>query len=154
VIVCAAAASGLMIGGFSVLGVALAVIEPPAHDAPAGSAVFDGRAHIVQQAPAALPTTLQAAAAPAGSAVVSNGAASPPALQHTPAQVLDETWPDAPSARARRAPQSTAAPQAPNGPTSSDVASNRRLHTITTRHGSNEDNKVAANRSPAIRQLE
>jgi hypothetical protein len=53
VVVCAATIGGIVIGGVSVLGVALAVIQPPAHDAPAGSAVFDGQPHLVQQAPAA-----------------------------------------------------------------------------------------------------
>ena len=53
VVVCAATIGGIVIGGVSVLGVAIAVIQPPAHDAPAGSAVFDGQPHVVQQAPAA-----------------------------------------------------------------------------------------------------
>ena len=53
VVVCAASIGGVVIGGVSVLGVALAVIQPPAHDAPAGSAVFDGQPHVVQQAPVA-----------------------------------------------------------------------------------------------------
>jgi hypothetical protein len=53
VVVCAATIGGIVIGGVSVLGVAIAVIQPPTHDAPAGSAVFDGQPHVVQQAPAA-----------------------------------------------------------------------------------------------------
>ena len=46
-VVCAATVGGIVVGGASVLGVALAVMEPPSHDAAAGSAVFDGQSHVV-----------------------------------------------------------------------------------------------------------
>jgi hypothetical protein len=127
VVVCAATVGGIVIGGVSVLGVAIAMIQPPAHDAPAGSAVFDGQPHVVQQAPTA-PTALSAAlqAHPVTSV---EAQAVPSAQQQTPAQVLDKTWPEVPTARPPRAPESTAA--APPNPPASNVASNGQ--TMTTR---------------------
>jgi hypothetical protein len=69
VVVCAAAVGGIIVGGASVLGVAIALIQPLAHDAPAGSAVFDGQPHVVRPAPTVSSTTPQlpqpAAALPA-----------------------------------------------------------------------------------------
>jgi hypothetical protein len=142
VVVCAATIGGIVIGGVSVLGVAIAVIEPPAHDAPAGSAVFDGQPHVVQQAPAASSATPQTAAASPPAAPPAmlqarpvrpvEAQVVPPAQQQTPAQILDKTWPDAPPARPPRAPQSTAAEPPPNAAASS-VASNGQPQTMTTR---------------------
>jgi hypothetical protein len=145
-IISGAIVGGIIVGGVSVLGVALAVIEPPSHDAPAGSAVFDGQPHVVQQAPTALSAALQTAAAspapitPTGTwppgmlqahpVTPIEAQAVPPAQQQTPAQVLDKTWPDAPPARPPRAPQSTAAAPSPNPP-ASNVASNGQ--SMTTR---------------------
>jgi hypothetical protein len=127
---------GIIIGGVGALGVAMALIEPPPpHDAPAGSAVFDGQPHVVQQTPT--PTTSQiAAASPSSQTAVASQApavtppgvsspvapqpikpvetqATPPAQQQTPAQVLDKTWPDAPAPRPPRATETIAAAPAP-----------------------------------------
>jgi hypothetical protein len=147
-IISGAIVGGIIVGGVSVLGVALAVIEPPPHDAPAGSAVFDGQPHVVQQAPTALSAAPQTAAASPAPAITPTGTsplgrlqahpvtpieaqAVPPAEQQTPAQVLDKTWPDAPPARPPRAPQSTAAAPSPNPP-ASNVASNGQGMTTRT----------------------
>jgi hypothetical protein len=142
VVVCAATIGGIVIGGVSVLGVAIAVIEPPVHDAPAGSAVFDGQPHVVQQAPAVSSATPQTAAASPPAAPPATLQAQPvrpveaqvvpPAQQQTPAQVLDKTWPDAPPARVPRAAQSTAAGPVPNAAASS-VANNDQPQTTTKR---------------------
>jgi hypothetical protein len=146
-IICGAAVSGIIIGGVSVLGVAIAVIEPPSHDAPAGSAVFDGQPHLVRQTPTSTtPPTAAASPAPMTSTGASPSAASPagsqaqseapvearamPPAQQTPAQVLDKTWPDASPARPPHAPQSVAAAPATKPP-ASNVAGN--VQTTTTR---------------------
>jgi hypothetical protein len=147
VVVCAATIVGIVVGGVSVLGVAIAVIQPPAHDAPAGSAVFDGQPHVLQQVPTASSAEPQTIAAPLASAVMPAGAASPSAAlqahpvtpieaqaaplaqRQTPAQVLDKTWPEVPTARPPRASEATAA--APPSPPASNVAS--KGQTMTTR---------------------
>jgi hypothetical protein len=126
VVGCTATIAGIVIGGVSVLGVALAVIQPPAHDAPAGSAVFDGQPHVVQQA-AAAPSS---PAASQGHPVTPvNAQAVPPAQQQTPEQVLDKTWPETPPARPPRTLESTAAAPVPNPP-ASNAASNGQTMTM------------------------
>jgi hypothetical protein len=140
--VCAAVIVGILVGGASVLAVAFAVIEPPSQDAPAGSAVFDGRPHVVQQAPAATseePQTAAAAPAPTDSAPIepidktttatvppaklpaepvtpADAKAGPAAQQQTPTQVLNKTWPDVPSARQPLKPESAMAAPPTNAP--------------------------------------
>jgi hypothetical protein len=102
-LVCAATVGGIAVGGASVLSVALAVMEPPSHDASAGSAVFDGRSHVVvphvvvRSAPDVVepvPTPLQAGplatAAPPVPAVTPAVAVPPPApLQSEPATPVE-----------------------------------------------------------------
>jgi hypothetical protein len=132
IFVAIAAAGGIVIGGLSVLGIVVALIEPPNHDAPAGSAVFDGP-HTVQaappvSAPAAAPTTVSAqpvapvapspAPAPAQPVTPVDAQAMPPAQpQPQPVQPVQaqqqKAWPDALSARSQHAPDTAAAPAAP-----------------------------------------
>ena len=150
VVVCAATVGGIVIGGVSVLGVAIAVIQPPAHDAPGGSAVFDGQPHEVQQAPtalssaprtisAALPATLQARPVT-------------PAQQQTPAQVLDKTWPEVPTARPPRAPESTAA-SSPNPPASNIVSNGQTMTTRTVTPPNYSQTPVAPNPDTTKRRV-
>ena len=78
-VVCAATVGGIVVGGASVLGVALAVMEPPSHDAAAGSAVFDGQSHVVvRSAPDVAQPVPTPLAAPQATVV-------PPVLAATPA---------------------------------------------------------------------
>jgi hypothetical protein len=102
-IVCAATVCGIVVGGASVLGVAVAVMEPPSHDAAAGSAVFDGQSHVVvQPVPTPLQAAPQATAAPPVSAVTPAVAVPPPApLQPQPATPVEtQATPPAPAATA------------------------------------------------------
>ena len=144
-VICAAVIVGILVGGASVLAVALALVQPPSRDAPVGSAVFDGRPHVVQQAPTTAPGEPQTAAAdPARNDTAPTGkptpAAVPPAelpadpvapvdaqaasaaQQRTPTQVLNKTWPDVPSARQPLKPEPATAAPATNAPKSNATA--------------------------------
>jgi hypothetical protein len=83
-----AALGGLIIGGLSVLGVVVAVTQPPGRDAPAGSAVFDGP-HVVDTRPAATAQSF----APLAPQSAPLQAAPVQAQTPSPADVLRETWP-------------------------------------------------------------
>ena len=121
-----AALGGVIIGGLSVLGIVVAVTQPPAKDAPAGSAVFDGP-HVVDARPPAasaqpgaplasqaasvqaLPPAPVQAQAPSAADVlretwpVNTSAAKTSLAKTSPAK----TWPDTLSARVQRAPDAT-----------------------------------------------
>jgi len=111
-VVCAATVGGIVVGGASVLGVAFAVMEPPSHDAPAGSAVFDGQSHaVVRSAPdmvQPVPTPLQTAPQAA--------TAAPPVPAVTPALAVPPPAPSQPqpatSVETQATPPGNAAPAA------------------------------------------
>ena len=151
-----AALGGVIIGGLSVVGIVIAVIQPPAKDAPAGSAVFDGP-HVVDTRPAAAsaqpvaPLALQSDPSPA----------SVQAQTPSPADVLRETWPvntsaaktspvktwpDALSARVQRASDAAiTTDQTPAAPPPA-VALNAQGNNISD-DDSNNGGRDAANRA-------
>ena len=87
-----AALGGVIIGGVSVLGVVVAVIQPPRQDAPAGSAVFDGP-HVVDTRPAAASVQPVAPSTPQSAPLQ----AMPPApAQTTPVQAQSPSPADVP----------------------------------------------------------
>jgi hypothetical protein len=109
-VVCAATVGGIVVGGASVLGVALAVMEPPSHDAPAGSAVFDGQSHaVVRSAPDVVQPVPTPLAAP-------QATAAPPVPAVTPAVTVPPLAPLQPQpatpVQAQATPPVNAAPAA------------------------------------------
>ena len=166
-----AALGGVIIGGLSVLGVVVAVIQPPRQDAPAGSAVFDGP-HVVDTRAAAAsvqpvaPSTPQSAplqATPAAPAQTTPVQAQSP----SPADVPRESWPpnaspvkpspDALSARMQPAPDTAVttdktlpavAPNAQGTAVSDSDRNNSGLEAPNSAH-QRRTSHVATSRTPA-----
>jgi len=134
VVVAVAALGGLLIGGVSVLGIVVAVTEPPNRDAPPGSAVFDGP-HVVDRQADSRPAAAPAQPAPplAVQSAPSQALSPTPSQDPSPADVLQQAWPtsgwtantppakpwpDALSARNPQAPESAGvkADQGPDTP--------------------------------------
>jgi hypothetical protein len=169
VAICAAVVVGILVGGASVLAVAFTLIEPPPQDAPAGSAVFDGRPHVVQQTPAATPEEPQTAAAsaptdsapldktttatappaklPAEPVTPADAKAEPAIQQQTPTQVLNKTWPHVPSARQPLKPESAAA-LATTTPKSNAPKPNAPAQTASVQ-GNGDNSPVQAGKEPS-----
>ena len=154
-----AALGGVVIGGVSVLGVVLAITQPPNQDAPAGSAVFDGP-HVVDRGPTAASAQ---PSAPLAQQFAQAAPATPvPDQALSPADVLRKTWPesdasaknkpDAASTRTHDAPDSPAVTtdQTPATPPPA-VTMNARGTAIGDNDSKNNSGPVAANGTHAQR---
>jgi hypothetical protein len=116
IVISLAALCGTIIGGLSVLSIVAAVTPPPSHDAPLGSAVFDGPHKLSMQPVADTP------AGPIGSGRAAPNTVSSQPPQPVEAQVLPlaqeaqskqspAPWPDALTARSSKLSESGVASQ-------------------------------------------